>query len=238
MSEPSVDVSEIYVTVRLVDNKLELATTRLETVEGILYPAGGQRLGVVLMNSGKHLGVEKRAVPILKQLFVEAGCDGDGFGDVSWDDKFTFGWLGPNKIRWNPATFKRADRAIGAKFRDGKYQLLCLSELQAVDTLTKIRKRKRVVRRITTEMINWRGGQMEFVCRNSQYGEKATQPPWYVVEISGGVWDDMKWYSWIDYRGPPKVFLTRQMAAKHARNMRKQYKCRARVVPIGPIDTA
>lgn len=236
MSKSSVDISEIYVTVRLVGNKLELATTSLETIKEILYPSGGQRLGVVLMDSEKHLGVEKQAVPILKQLFVEAGCDGDGFGDVSWDDKFAFGWLGPNKVQWNPATFKQADRAVGAKFRDGKYQVLTPSKLRAVDALTKIRKRKRVVRRVTTEMIHWRGGQMEFVCRASQYGEKATQPPWYVVEISGGVWEGTEWYSWIDYRGPPKVFLTRPMAARHAKNMRNQYKCRARVVSIGPID--
>ncbi len=119
---------DIYVTVRLVDGKLELATTTQEVVEGVLYPAGDGRIGVVLLDSKKHLGVEELAIPILKQLFAEAGCDGDGFGDIDWfidaGGRPVFGWLGSNTVRWDPDTFAEADRASDAAFRDGEYQIL------------------------------------------------------------------------------------------------------------------
>ncbi len=231
--------SAIYVTVQLVRGGLELATTTHEEVEGILYPSGGSRLGVVLKDSKKHLAIEESAVPVLKRLFDEAACDGDGFGDIDWcrskDGSRVFSWLGPNEVRWNPVTFGQADRASGASFQKGAYRVLTAAEFKAVNAATKATKKKKRIRRVTTQMIEWRGGQMEFVCQSCQWGEKATQPPWYIVEISGGVWRDEKWYSWIDYRGPPKVFLTRRFAVEHARSMREQYKCRARVIRIGPL---
>ena len=92
----------------------------------------------------------------------------------------------------------------------------------------------KVIKRLT-EMINWRGGQMEFV-KKEFTNRRMTQPPWYVIEVSGGVWEGYSWYSWIDYQGPPKVFLTKRMAKIHARVLRKQYRCRVKVVPIGPIN--
>ena len=91
----------------------------------------------------------------------------------------------------------------------------------------------RIIKRLT-EMINWRGGQMEFV-KKEFTNRRMTQPPWYVVEVSGGVWKGYPWYSWVDYQGPPEVFLTKRMANIRARALRKQFRCRARVVPIGPI---
>jgi hypothetical protein len=122
------DREQIYVTVRLVDGKLQLATTTEEEVDGILYPAGGGNLGPVLIDSKKYLGIEEQAVPILKRLFAEAGCDGDGFGDIDWGicdtGVYVFSWLGPNLVQWDPATFGEADRSSGARFREGEYQVL------------------------------------------------------------------------------------------------------------------
>lgn len=88
----------------------------------------------------------------------------------------------------------------------------------------------------STKMIAWRGGSMEFVKRDSNRGDSLCKPPWYVVKVWGGVWKDHHWYSWIDYQGPPHIFLTKEMAKEHARQMRKQYHCRTKVIPIGPID--
>ncbi len=234
-------ISEIYVTVQLVNGDLQLATVTNEIVKKILYPIGSSRIGVVLIDTKRHLGIEKQAIPILKKLFSESGCDGDGFGDIDWykmnDGKFTFGWLGPNTVQWNPKTFKEADRSAHAAFQEGEYQTLDSTSLRLINTKAKIeRKKKKKIQPVKTEMISWRGGEMEFVCKDSEESKKATQPPWYVVEVSGGVWKDHYWYSWIDYHGPPKVFLTRRFASEHAKSMRKQYKCQARVVPIGPIS--
>ncbi len=237
MRVPSGRVKQIYVTVRLSAGKLQLATTTAVQVDGILYPAEGHRLGVVLVGSKKHLGVEEQAVPILKKLFDDAGCDGDGFGDIDWsengDKGCVFGWLGPNKVRWDPKTFNQANRSKDARFREGEYQVLSAGELKIIDARPKVRKKRTPLSKLT-EMISWRGGSVEFVLTDVLDGDRATQPPWYVVGVSGGVWGDHKWYSWVDYRGPPKVFLTRHMANQHAKDMREQYKCRARVVPVGP----
>lgn len=235
-----VDKDQIYVTVRLVAGKLQLATTTAVQVEDILYPAEGHRMGVVLIDSKKHLGIERQAVPVLKKLFAEASCSGDGFGDIDWhkmeDGRYAFNWLGPNKVRYTPKTFNQASKANRACFQEGEYQVLNKAEMAAVDARPKVRKKKTPLSKLT-EMIHWRGGSVEFVLRDILEGERATQPPWFVVEISGGVWGDHKWYSWVDYRGPPRVFLTRHMATNHARDMRNQYKCRTRVVPISPTPT-
>jgi len=77
-----------------------------------------------------------------------------------------------------------------------------------------------------TEMIHWRGGQIEF-CRSDGLGLNDTapaKPPWWVVRYRGKYWGNETWhYDWMDYGGPPKVFLTRKEAEKHAKAFRKQY---------------
>ena len=75
-----------------------------------------------------------------------------------------------------------------------------------------------------TKMIQWRGGLMEF-CATEGGDTKLANPPWYVVRYRGGVWDSKLWnYAWIDYGGPPEIFLTRRQAEKRAIAFRKQYK--------------
>ena len=77
-----------------------------------------------------------------------------------------------------------------------------------------------------TEMINWRGGQMEFCRLSPELGNPTllAKPPWYVVRYRGLYWDKDKWnYDWIDYGGPPRVFLTRAAAEKRASAFRRQY---------------
>ena len=77
-----------------------------------------------------------------------------------------------------------------------------------------------------TEMISWRGGPIEF-CRSEGLALNSTsisEPPWYVVRYKGKYWGSGKWnYDWLDYGGPPEVFLTRKNAEKRAKAFRKQY---------------
>ena len=75
-------------------------------------------------------------------------------------------------------------------------------------------------------MISWRGGSVEFARRQSN-GRTLTacaRPPWYVIRYSGGYWDrDDCHYIWVDYGGPPKVFLTRKHAEAEAHSFRNKY---------------
>jgi len=77
-----------------------------------------------------------------------------------------------------------------------------------------------------TEMKYWRGGLIEF-CRDEGCGFNGTapsDPPWYVVRYRGRYWGRDEWhYIWIDYAGPPQVFLTRAAAEQYAKNFRRQY---------------
>ncbi len=107
------------------DGHIVLETTTEDEVKDILYPAGGSRLGPILVDSKQHLEVTKDAVPLLRKLFEDAGCDGDGFGDIEWsksaDGKYIFGWLGPNKVTWDPKTFGDADRSVDSSFQEDQF---------------------------------------------------------------------------------------------------------------------
>jgi len=102
-----------------------------------------------------------------------------------------------------------------------------------------------------TKIINWRGGKTEFATNKA--GTTQTLPPWYVIEVvewkpihtnDDGtkerltIWD-RPWFDWIDYLGPPKLFLTKRRAQQHAKDFRKQYtgaKVRVRKVVLEHID--
>lgn len=77
-----------------------------------------------------------------------------------------------------------------------------------------------------TEVINWRGGQMEF-CRRKGCGFNnitPSDPPWYVVRYWGLSWGKGKWhYCQVAYGGPPEVFLTRKRAEHRAKAFRDKY---------------
>jgi len=94
-------------------------------------------------------------------------------------------------------------------------------------------------------MVTWRGGMIEFHRAEGCGLRDSTaiaRPPWYVVAYRGGVWDLKEWnYDWLDYGGPPQVFLTRKQAEKRAKEFRKQYKnvsdehrLEVRVVKLNP----
>jgi len=75
-------------------------------------------------------------------------------------------------------------------------------------------------------MINWRGGQIEFCNRDglALNSTAPSKPPWYVIQINGKWWSKFpSWYSWLDYGGPPEIFLTRKMAKIRAKAFRQQY---------------
>lgn len=83
----------------------------------------------------------------------------------------------------------------------------------------------------TTHIVEWKGG----IEVSKKTNDKNTQPPWYVIHMSGGYWDDKGWYYWHDYLGPPVVFLTRKRAAEKASRLRKQHpKAKVRVQRIDP----
>jgi hypothetical protein len=119
--------NQVYVTVRLKGKSLELATTTENVIDDVLYPAGGNRIGVVLINSKKHLGVEKRAVPVLEELFAKSQFEPGDLGDIQWwkaGGGFCFGWLGPNKVRWPINTFIQACHTKDDAFRPGEFQVI------------------------------------------------------------------------------------------------------------------
>lgn len=101
-----------------------------------------------------------------------------------------------------------------------------------------------------THLIHWRGDVLEFA-RSEGCGFNSTAvaaPPWYVVRYRGMGWGRDKWhYHWLDYGGPPKLFLTRKRAEINAKAFRKQYgsgkECgngplKVEVVRVMPCDAA
>jgi len=77
-----------------------------------------------------------------------------------------------------------------------------------------------------TKMIEWRGGRIEFCNRDglSLNSTQPAKPPWYVIQINGKWWSKSpSWYWWLDYAGPPEVYLTRKMAELRAKAFRRQY---------------
>lgn len=81
-----------------------------------------------------------------------------------------------------------------------------------------------------TEMVNWRGGQMEFATETRF--DAICKPPWWVIRVNDdGIWAS-PWYYWIDYLGVPQIFLTRKMAERIAKELRRQYSCTVEVVKL------
>ena len=85
-----------------------------------------------------------------------------------------------------------------------------------------------------TEMVDWRGGQMEFATETRF--DVICKPPWYVIRITdNNIWAS-PWYYWIDYLGVPQMFLTKKMANRMAKALRKQFKCKVEVVELEVIN--
>lgn len=87
-----------------------------------------------------------------------------------------------------------------------------------------------------TRLINWRGGQQEFAL-GSEY-EDVAYAPWYAIRMFDEG-EDKGWIYWIDYAGPPQLYLTKTAANDRAKQLRKQYKGsyrRVEVVEIGVIE--
>ncbi|KKN73100.1 hypothetical protein LCGC14_0404090 [marine sediment metagenome] len=73
-----------------------------------------------------------------------------------------------------------------------------------------------------TRMINWRGGQIEFAT-SSEYDAVANSPWYAILLLRKGQKDKDGWIYWLDYAGPPQLYLTRTAATKQAKALRKQY---------------
>ena len=94
-----------------------------------------------------------------------------------------------------------------------------------------------------TKMVQWRGCGIEFGVGQIEFADmgRHAKPPWYVIRIASLPKDPnptwrKPWYWWLDYNGPPQVFLTRKRAAEKAAQLRKQYNCSARVVRLTVED--
>jgi len=87
---------------------------------------------------------------------------------------------------------------------------------------------------INTTMIHWRGGLIEFVNSSSSKEYIATRGPWWGIKIQHHK-DSKSYLWWLDYGGPPHLYLTKKAAKVHANQLKEQYKCRVKVVKIGEI---
>lgn len=87
-----------------------------------------------------------------------------------------------------------------------------------------------------TRMCHWRGGLIEFAI-GSEF-ESIADPPWYAVKmVRHG--DMHEWIWWLDYGGPPQLYLTRKAAEHKAKGLRKQYGSyykSIRVVKVGILE--
>jgi hypothetical protein len=73
-----------------------------------------------------------------------------------------------------------------------------------------------------TRMKNWRGGQIEFAL-GSKY-ESVAFAPWYAIQMLRKGEDESEGFLWwLDYGGPPQLYLTRKAATAKAKELRKQY---------------
>jgi len=87
-----------------------------------------------------------------------------------------------------------------------------------------------------TKMIHWRGGLIEFVHagQHSKWESVATKGPWWAIKIKHKH-SNKPYLWWLDYGGPPNLFLTKKAAQFYAHQLRKQYRCGIKVVKIGEI---
>jgi len=84
-----------------------------------------------------------------------------------------------------------------------------------------------------TVMVHWRGCLIEFV-NGSNWEDIATSGPWWGIKIQHHK-DSKPYLWWLDYGGPPHLYLTKKATQIHANQLRKQYKCSVKVVKIGEI---
>jgi hypothetical protein len=87
-----------------------------------------------------------------------------------------------------------------------------------------------------TRLVNWRGGQQEFAL-GSEF-EDVAYAPWYAIRMFQKGSDE-GWIYWIDYAGPPQIYLTKKAAMARAKQLRKQYTRsygKIEVVEIGVIE--
>jgi len=70
-------------------------------IEGKISLTGGSKIGTTVLDTKKHLGITRSALPILKDMFKYVNTEhrGGDLGDIDWfistGDQFNFGWLGP-----------------------------------------------------------------------------------------------------------------------------------------------
>lgn len=83
-----------------------------------------------------------------------------------------------------------------------------------------------------TKMIDWRGGKLEFAqnCR-----EDISAEPWWGIKMRHSK-DSKPYIWWLDYCGPPQLYLTKKAASQELKALKKQYKpYQIKVVQIGEI---
>lgn len=112
-------VAKVYLN---EDGLLTFEALSDEIIEDCLYPSGGDRIGVVVIDTEKNLGIAKNAIEPLKKLFKEAVTDGGDLGDIGffWSEEgFCLSWIGQNKRVFQPGeeVYRAGDARFHNKFK-------------------------------------------------------------------------------------------------------------------------
>jgi hypothetical protein len=96
-----------------------------DVIENRLYPSGGDRIGVVVIDTENNLEIAENAIEPLKNLFKNSVTDSGDMGDIdmfkSDDEKYCLSWIGPNKRIFKVS--EKVYRAGGAFVYDNKFKI-------------------------------------------------------------------------------------------------------------------
>ena len=104
--------SKLRVQITAYKGNYVIETLNPKSKDDVFYPVGGSRIGSVLIDTEKYLGISKEAMKLLQTLTKV----GDDIGDVdSFQDdtgKYVFAWLGDlNSVRDTTAVGSRTFNA-------------------------------------------------------------------------------------------------------------------------------
>jgi len=78
-----------------------------EDIEKKIAVTGGSKIGTVVMDTKKHLGITRSAIKLLRDISDTAERAGGSFGSLDWyksdDGVYNFGWLGPKVCAVDPS---------------------------------------------------------------------------------------------------------------------------------------
>ena len=108
-------LSEIKVKVVEYNGELIIETLKPEQDENFT-PSGNGRIGCVLINTGKYLGMSREAWNLIKTFHVSGDCIGDVMTWRCNDGRECFGWIGSVGRRIGPDAELSRDGAVDINF--------------------------------------------------------------------------------------------------------------------------